>query len=366
MYEPFDAFEYVEYLRRRWRVAAVACGTAIVLALAVSWLIPKRYTATASIVIEPPGGNDVRTATAVSPVYLESLRTYERFAGSDSLFERAAERFHLQKDSQSIESLKQRVLKVSKLRDTKILEISATLPEPKLAQHLVQFLADETVTMSRSENLAGDHELIEEAQKQEINARQRLDREDKAWRENAMREPVEALQQEIEANVELRTKIRQDLAEAQADAAEYRQPDKQSDTEFARHQLQAAQARVAVLAKQAEDLGKDIDQKSATLSRRIAHREQLQTELKMAQAAYESAAAHLRDVRAGAGMRGERLRVIDPGIVPERPSSPDVSLNAIAACFLALLASIVYLSLGFAYRRKTAPFPEVSSRGRRA
>src|SRR6202035_566593 len=108
MYQTFDAFEYVDYLRGRWRVMAAACGVALFLSLGVSLLLPKRYTATASIVIEPPGGNDVRLSTAVSPVYLESLKTYERFATSDTLFARAAERFHLLEPGtgQSIESVK--------------------------------------------------------------------------------------------------------------------------------------------------------------------------------------------------------------------------------------------------------------------
>src|SRR5215471_8534016 len=96
MDDTFDRFEYIDYLRRRWRVAAVACAAAVILALGVSLLLPKRYTATASIVIEPPTGNDMRASMAVSPVYLESLKTYETFASSDSLFARAVERFHLQ------------------------------------------------------------------------------------------------------------------------------------------------------------------------------------------------------------------------------------------------------------------------------
>ena len=58
-----------------------------------------------------------RLSTAVSPMYLESLKTYERFAGGDSLFARAADRFHLLDagSSQSIEALKRRVLKVNKV-----------------------------------------------------------------------------------------------------------------------------------------------------------------------------------------------------------------------------------------------------------
>ena len=49
-----------------------------------------QYTATARIVIDPPAGTDLRAAMAVSPIYLESLRTYEQFASSDSLFQKAA------------------------------------------------------------------------------------------------------------------------------------------------------------------------------------------------------------------------------------------------------------------------------------
>jgi uncharacterized protein involved in exopolysaccharide biosynthesis len=134
-----NAFEYIDYLRLRWRLIAAACVSAILLSFIVSLMLPKRYTATASIVIEPPAGNDVRTATAVSPVYLESLRTYERFAASDTLFAGAVEHFHLSsvEGARSMESLKQQVLKVTKLRDTKILEISATLADPQLAQQFV-------------------------------------------------------------------------------------------------------------------------------------------------------------------------------------------------------------------------------------
>jgi uncharacterized protein involved in exopolysaccharide biosynthesis len=113
--ESFDAFDYVEYLRAHWRLPAVAITSAVLLAFVLTLFLPKRYTATASILIDPPGTNDVRTATAVSPVYLESLKSFEHFAASDNLFAEAVKHFHLQ-DSEgqpSIESLKKRVLRVS-------------------------------------------------------------------------------------------------------------------------------------------------------------------------------------------------------------------------------------------------------------
>jgi len=365
MYQTFDAFEYVDYVRRRWRVIAAACGVALFLSLGVSLLLPKRYTATASIVIEPPGGNDVRLSTAVSPVYLESLKTYERFASSDTLFARAAERFHLLGSGQSIESLKRRVLKVSKLRDTKILEISATLADPNTAQNLAQYLADETVTASRAESMVSDTDFVAKAQKQTNEAHLRLEQVQKESADAAVNAPIEALQSEVDAAVELQGKVQQQLVATEGDIAEYQQQ-AQAGGQFAGEQLQAARARAALLQKRSDDLARDVQQKGKTLASRVAQREQLQTEAKLAQSAYEGLSNRLHDLEVTAGSHAEQLRVIDPGIVPQGPSSPNIPLNVAVALFLALACSIVYLSLAFAYRRQPPVFEPAVHRGMRA
>lgn len=342
-----NAFEYVDYLRSRWRLIAAACVTAAVLSFAVSLLLPKRYTATASIVIEPPAGNDVRTATAVSPIYLESLKTYERFATSDTLFAGAVDHFHLAagKNARTIESLKQQVLKVSKLRDTKILEINATLPDPALAQQFVNYIAEETVKLSRGESIATDREVIGEAELQAAEAKQRLDRAQQAWAATANREPTGSLQAEIEADVDLAEKIRGSLIDGRSDIAQY-----QESPDYAR-ELPGLRARAVEIEKRLAALEATIEQKSKLAAQRGADQEKLAAELKMAQTASESSASRVRELRATAGTRGERLRVIDPGIVPQRPSAPNVPLNVFAALLLTLVALVGYLTISFSYRK---------------
>jgi uncharacterized protein involved in exopolysaccharide biosynthesis len=343
-----NAFAYVDYVRARWRLIAAASLSAVILAGAASLALPKRYTATASIVIEPPAGNDVRTATAISPVYLESLRTYERFASSDTLFAGAVERFHLtsRESPHSIESLKQQVLKVAKLRDTKILEISATLPDPEMAQQFVSFVAEETVKLSRGESAAGDSEVIGDAERQSTEAHQRLEEAQRAYAERATREPMEALGSQIESDVDLAGKVRQSLIDTRSEIAEY-----QERADFAR-ELPGLRARAAELEKRAAELEKAIEEKSSLASRRGAEKLKLDVELKMAQTGSETAAARLRDLRATVGTRGERLRVIDPGIVPQRPSSPNVPLNMAAALLLTLVVLAVCLTVSFSYKRR--------------
>ena len=102
------------------------------------------------------------------------------------------------------------------------------------------------------------------------------------------------------------------------------------------------------------------------MASRSAKREALQNEVKSAQTASEAAETRLRELRAAAGSRGERLRVMDPGIVPQRPSSPNVPLNVAAALLLALAASIIYLSFAFVLRRRAVGFEPTVTRGMRA
>jgi uncharacterized protein involved in exopolysaccharide biosynthesis len=340
---------------------------AILISLPASMMLPKRYTATASVVIEPPGGNDVRVGTAVSAVYLESLKTYERFAASDSLFARAVEKFHLRDSAgaQAIESLKARVLKVTKIRETKILEISATLPDPKQAQGVAAFLAMETVSMSRAENASSASPFLQEAVQQSEEAHAQLEKTQQAWATLATAAPVESMLSEIDAAVVLQGQLRQELVEAQANVAEYQQQARGASG-FANQQLEGAQARAALLEKRVEELAREVRRNSATLARRRAEQDALQTELSVAQKAYETETARVREIRATAGTHAEQLRVIDPGIVPQRPSSPRIRLNVAAALLVALIASLVYLSGAFVYRRRAVGFEPAMSRGMRA
>ena len=121
---------------------------------------------------------------------------------------------------------------------------------------------------------------------------------------------------------------------------------------YVERELGGARARVALLESQAKQLDSDIQRKSATLARRTSKKEQLQSELKSAQASYDAAANRLRELRAISGFRGESLQIIDPSILPQRPSFPNIPLNLVAALLGALIIAIVYLSLAFGYSVK--------------
>jgi capsule polysaccharide export protein KpsE/RkpR len=327
-------------------VAGVAAG-------GVSMLLPKRYTSTASILIEPPAGTDPRTFTAISPIYLESLKTYELLATSDTLFARAVGRFKLRTadDSQSIEALKARVLKATKPRDTKLLQISVTLEKPEVAKAMAQFLAEETVKLSSSVSRDAGREVIEEAQRQSGEMRVKLEEAQTAAAKVNREQPLESLRGEVDAMVELLNRLRRSLSGAEASEAEFesraKSATRKEDRDPAAAEAASMRARAGQFARQIRELEQTIAARNRVLAERTARAEETKALVDYSQSASEAAAKRVQDLRASLGSSGERLKVIDPGIVPERPSEPRTALHAGIAVGLALLGSIVYLSIAF-------------------
>src|SRR5579871_1980988 len=183
MAELVNPHRYLSFLASRWRFIALSCAVSLSLVTLVTLTRPKQFTATCRILIEPPAGTDIRSALGVSPIYLESLKTYEHFAASDSLFLRALDKFQLRRrfPERPVEALKSSILKAGMVRDTKILEIRVTLPDPKTAQALAQYLGEETVKLSRSVDQEADQDLSDAIEKQEAEARARMERSETDW-----------------------------------------------------------------------------------------------------------------------------------------------------------------------------------------
>ena len=371
---PFSGIQFAQYIRQRWYVIAVCCAVAIAATVGVCILLPKRYTATASILIEPPAGNDPRGATAVSPVYLESLKTYERFASSDTVFATALDELNLKSKfaGANTESIKRSVLKVARPTSTKVVEISATLDDPKSAQRLAQHIAERTIALNQRLNDRSTEDVLRESRSTRDKAKDRLDKAEKAREELTKAEAIDALQSEVAEINQLVFSVEQDLGKTRAELADMQAELKtfhegdglESQANWTTRQVEALRARIGSLEEQTQALRKSGADKTTILESRKQHREAQEAELRSARADYELAKTRFSDAQGSVAYRGERLELMDPGIVPERPSFPNTPLNVMLALIISIVASIGYLALRFGYSqaRRYRESPEYSLR----
>jgi capsular polysaccharide biosynthesis protein len=357
MAESFDIFGYTRYLRARWQWIAVSCAVAVVVALAVSLALRRQYTAVSQIVIEAPAGSDLRAAMTVSPIYLESLKTYEHFAAGDQLFQKAVNELQLraQFGALPIETIKNRVLRVGIVRNTRILAIAVTLPDPAKALAMARYLAQATVDLNRTMGVEDDRDLVEGIALQERDARASLTAADEAWSRLLAEEPVEALQAAMGTAGELRSTIQQQMQAAEieiADSGERQKHLTAAQQADARQEAADASARLEQMRKQLQEIDRQNAEREKLLALRMAHRDKMEADRKSAEAALAALETRLRDARGEAGYRGDRLKIIDPGVVPERPSSPNVPLNVAGALLLGLALPILYLTLAMSYQAR--------------
>jgi capsular polysaccharide biosynthesis protein len=349
--EPIDGFRYISYIASQWRWIVLSCAIAVTIAFIISLSLPREYTATARIVIDPPAGADVRAATtAVSPIYFESLKTYESFAEGDTLFRKAIAQADLRAllGAQPIEAIKKRVLKVGIVRNTRILEISATLTDPRKAQALAQFIAESTASENRLLSNEGDQDLIRGLEAEETTSREKLAQVDTQWARLLAAEPVDEIRAAMANASALRSRLQDQASGAQIEIADATTREKQaaaSELPQIRAEQSETRTRAEEIRKQMDALDRQDAEREKLLAARTAHRDQADAERKSRQAELSGIETRLTQARSDTGYRGERLTIIDPGIVPERPSSPNTSLNIFAALLLGFTLPILYFAV---------------------
>jgi len=363
MHDNHSGLEFVRYAWGRRKIPAIACAIGVVVAALVTFLLPERYTATATILIEPPAGNDPRAATAVSTVYLESLKTYEHLVTSDSLFAAALEKLGLRKryEGATIEELKRKMLAVSKPASTSLIEVSATLTNPIEAQHLAETLAEDAVGLNSSLDQQSNEEILREPMRIYVEAKARRERAEQGQASFLKETSRLTLEQKVSAAEALRTQVDSDLAREKTSLAAYEgqrsagvPQDAGTGPGWADMQISTSSARIRELEKQETALTDFLHENVPTVEELKRRAETIESELRAARVEEESAMTRLRDIQSSSAVRRVRITVLDPGIVPQKPSSPNLLLNLISAFLLALMGSTGFLALGFSQPRLRA------------
>ena len=228
-------------------------------------------------------------------------------------------------------------------------------PDPRKAQALAQFLAESTVDLTRTVADQGDRDLIAGIEAQEKQARSRAQEADQEWSKVLAAEPVTELQSALEGGAELRAQLQRELANTEltvADGADREKLATPADRTDVQRETSTARARVAELQRQIQRLDQRLAERERILAQRSVRHDRLEAERKSRQSELTAAEIRLREARANAGYRGERMKIIDPGVVPQRPSSPNVMLNVIAALLLGLVLPVLFLAIEMNYQEQ--------------
>ena len=348
---PVDFESFGRYALSLWKPVTATVAGAVLLAAGASLALPKRYTATASLMVELPAGSDSRAVAALSPVYLESLKTYERFASSDTIFLDAINRLGIRErlPGKSIESLKRSVLRISKPASTRVLEISVTLDSAEQARRLANYIAERTVDLNRSLERRSAHDVASDAESIYNAAAERLRRANAARDEFTHTHQIESLAGAVDNLTELRFDLERDLQEARSSLKEFEA--RAAAGGDAAEDIAGSRARILALEQQDEALAKRIEKDGAAVEQFKARREELEAEQKAARAEAEATKARLNEARASLASQGERVSVLDPGILPERPSFPNTPLIVALAFTISLLGSVMWVAWRYGGRR---------------
>lgn len=372
---PFEPVNYLRALQARWRRVAATVAVAAAVALGISLLLPRKYDATVTLVIQPAGAGGPYPAV-MSPVYLEYLRGYEQFVQSDGLLARLIAELRLDADPYryTAAGLRASVLKVTLVKNTKILKVRARFGDPHRAQEIALGLA-RLAAQSNSEINSAEAERtvrqigkeLEEARTRVASTQAELEKfRRESWREEFSRQVAQQVERKVEYQGQL-AELTITLADKEARLAGLRAevarlPEKirverngrPSEVVNAARQalLQEAEtiaaetaglrARQKALRAELAGMALPLQRDQAALASLELRRQELERNYDLAQTALTSLSNRANDSRANVAARHEELQIADRGIVPSRPSSPHVLLNVLVAAFLALIASLLY------------------------
>jgi hypothetical protein len=186
------------------------------------------------------------------------------------------------------------------------------------------------VELSRSGGKEADEARIEDAAKAAEIEKAHLNDAESAWQKVAGTQSTEALRMEVSDDSDLKARLEEQLLDEQSGASP---------------------ARAEGLKRRMDELTLAMHQKSTALAQQSAREEDLQAVLSAARASYQASVQRLAELRGSQGARSEWLRLVDPGIVPQRPSSPNIPLILMGALLLALFGSLLYLTISFSLTR---------------
>ena len=372
-----------EILRSHYRlILGLTLACAIVTGLFS--LLQKKVYRTSTYLLLSESKVEATQSTVPNYVYYEILRSYETFIINDSAILKILEKFGLQNPPYSLTVdafRRQKILQVEWSKNTRLLQVSAEFPDPRLAAEIVNFFVASAVRINEELN-AQDLQKAQTLIREQLNiSSQQLESVRKKVLEFDQSSNLEILRQTLSDLQELGSRNQKELTRLEVERARTVARKDALLLEFKRNESAAPMitggmetalpsrdnptADPGSRARQIKDevaetgvrlVGTDaaIQTLKSALERNrkeLAHlvkekaiqedrHSQLFDEYETAQSNYESLARKYQEIPLAVGSRSTELTAVAPAIPPANPYKPWIVLNMILGGLLGFLVSL--------------------------
>ncbi len=340
--ETWEVRSSLRHLGGRWKTLLAIPAIAVAVALLISLALPRKYDATTTLLVQP-GVSDPRFPPAMNQIYLEYLRSYEHVLQGDELLARVIQEFHL---DLTVDSFRNHVLDVQMVKYSKLLIVRVRWEDPQKAHQMALFLAKEAARATEGLRDSASDRSARQAQAEMQRAQTRLEEASARLLDFKLKNREEELGRTVQGEMETKLEYEKELAASQIliPELEVRAATPTGQAQDAALSLAGEKARQAAVRKALADVQASLFRHAPEQRKAKAGGAVLERSYLSAQEALNQATARGNEARGGAAARSEQLQIADPGIVPQRPSSPHYLFNALLALALGFFAAVIYES----------------------
>jgi uncharacterized protein involved in exopolysaccharide biosynthesis len=321
---------------RKW---ILACALTAALGAGVfSSLQPKIFGAKTLLLVSE---SKITEPDAKFPnfVYYELLKTYETLIFNDSLIQKTIENFGLQKAPYklNVETLRP-MLKVSLLKNTRLLEMRVEFPDARLAADIANFFARQAVNLNEEMNATDRQRAVlffqremEQGRHNLESANNRLTEFNKTSGIEKRRESIRSLSGQVSEEEASLSRLKVELSEHLA-----KRPRQTTEADV---EVLALKNEVAIAQKALLETTRRLDRLTQENAAKEGTLNQLSTENNLAGENYSALGKKLQEASSRVSARTIDLQQASPALPSERPIKPRTPLNILLGAAFGFLAS---------------------------
>jgi uncharacterized protein involved in exopolysaccharide biosynthesis len=224
-----DLFDFLRDIWKRRVLVAAVLLLFLVTGVALSLLLPKWYEASVTFIVE----ESKISGQAIIPYIKTYSRTYERIIKNNAIMKKCVEKFQLDKEPYNLSFRRlNKLIDVRNIRDSKLIELTVEMPKPELARDVAILIADKALELNSRISKTDTVTAKKFIKIQVDTAKEEMDEAERRLLEFQREAKIDILQKKIEILLTRKGTLEQGLADVLVAIAENKEHLTTSEEEF--------------------------------------------------------------------------------------------------------------------------------------